>query len=341
MVQGRSLVLCIGVLSLTMTKCEVGEKREDIFYLLVSQPRSGSTWVGSKIATHPCTFWRGENGHGVWGTRVAKNAKKGNEPCIKSKHPKDCFMDYFKKAGISKQANLVDDVVCPANTSRVLGGKVWGTGMLNKQQQGQSAMPNSMREFLRNHNVRIIWVNRMNVLDREISQAYIKATNTGNVMHCFVGGEKYRESMKMNKEEEKHQKNSKEIRQARNPCLDESNLQVRIDARSVAHHAEQAQEAFNRMGAVLGLTGTDQASVQQTTAAGFPVLYLPCETLVQQESEWLTVAEFLSFPKTDATKYFQDRTIKRVRRSQKEMISNYQEVARDLTRRNLTYLLTA
>lgn len=329
MARGWNLFLCVGVVSLARTSCEVAEK-EDIFYLLVSQPRSGSTWVGSKIASHPCTFWRGENGHGAWGIRFG---------CIKSSNPKGCFLDYFKKAASTKQTRLTENVDCPTNTSRVLGGKVWGTGMLLKQEQ--SKMPTSMREFLRNNNVRIIWVNRMNVLDREISQAYIKATNTGNVMHCFVGGEKHRQSLEMSQHGQENQNDSsQQVKQARNPCLDESNLQVRIDAKSVAQHAEQALEAFRRMGTTLGLTGTDQASVQQTNAAGFPVLYLPYETLVQKESEWRRVAEFLGFPSDDATKYFQDRTIKRVRRSQKEMIANYQEVTRDLVSRNLTYLLT-
>ena len=35
-------------------------------YLLVSQPRSGSTWVLSKFAQHRCVLSRGENGLKAW-----------------------------------------------------------------------------------------------------------------------------------------------------------------------------------------------------------------------------------------------------------------------------------
>ena len=132
----------------------------------------------------------------------------------------------------------------------------------------------------------------------------------------------------------------REVQHARNPCLDASSLQVDIDSKSVIKNAATAALAFRRMGLSLGLTGTAPALVQQTDSAGFPVLYLPYETLVQNTSIWLTVAEFLGYPEEDATKYFQDRTVKRVQRSQKEIIANYDEVARDLKEQNLGYLLT-
>ena len=34
----------------------------------MSQPRSGSTWVLSKIATHACVVSRSESGHAMWGS---------------------------------------------------------------------------------------------------------------------------------------------------------------------------------------------------------------------------------------------------------------------------------
>lgn len=54
-------------------------------FLLVSQPRSGSTWVLSKLATHPCVISRAENGHEKWGeSGGCKNV--------------GCFEGYFREA---------------------------------------------------------------------------------------------------------------------------------------------------------------------------------------------------------------------------------------------------
>ena len=56
-------------------------------------------------------------------------------------------------------------------------------------------------------------------------------------------------------------------------------------------------------------------------------------------SLWLTVAEFLGLPRAEG-QHFQDRTKKRVTKTQREVIANYEEVARDLRAAGFAYLLT-
>ena len=75
--------------------------------------------------------------------------------------------------------------------------------------------------------------------------------------------------------------------------------------------------------------------------AGFPVLYLPYETLRRNASLWDDAAALLGLRATapPAPVFAADRTVKRVRRTHREMIANYAEVEAGLRAAKLEWLL--
>ena len=130
-------------------------------FLLVSQPRSGSTWVLSKIATHACVLSRSENGHEAW-SGSCKNA--------------GCFEAYFRKppgGALAKHLSAARKDGCPDGAPLLVGGKVWGTQIIAK-----AGLPPAVREYLVAKRVRVVIVNRLNALDHHISQRYIHETQT-------------------------------------------------------------------------------------------------------------------------------------------------------------------
>ena len=118
-------------------------------YLLVSQPRSGSTWVLSKFAQHRCVLSRGENGHKAW-------AHAGGEACAAKSSQKAvdrCFDAYFAGARRAPESGACGELA--------VGGKVWGSQMLGGSQEIRPALS----RYLRARRVVVVLLFRVNALD--------------------------------------------------------------------------------------------------------------------------------------------------------------------------------
>ena len=305
-----------------------------IRFLLVSQPRMGSTWVGSKIASHPCSNWRGENGMSSWSGKPGGTPK----PCHleKGTATDKCLEDYFEQ----KQSSVVHQESCALDPPvRLVGGKVWGSNMLPKTDPKNPAAKKvspATLAYMRRHSVHVVWVMRTNVLDRQISNQYVKNTNSGFVMHCFVNGSKWKQAQAV----KASKLSSRDLKKLKNPCLDRPDIRVQINTADVLKDLEQENLLFKQLGTSFGIPAhVDRHEMHVSTERGFPVLYMPYESLVADPSLWLTVAEFLGLPRAEG-QHFQDRTKKRVTKTQREVIANYEEVARDLRAAGFAYLLT-
>ena len=389
-------------------------------FLLVSQPRMGSTWVGSKIASHPCSNWRGETGMSSWSGKPGGTPR----PCHLANSTKatdSCLDTYFSQ----KQSSVTHDQPCTLKPAvRLVGGKVWGSNMLpkvgpnrdrargakrgegrnivsdigkngdgaggaNRDEDGNQALnigkkpgktrargkknnkqkkknkkvrPGNRRllevatdkatsgrdvvgekrispktlAYMRRRSVHVVWVMRTNVLDRQISNQFVKSSNSGFVMHCFVNGSKWKEAQQANTKT----MSAEQLKKMKNPCAERPDIQVQINPDDVLEDLRREKLLFKQLAAGFGIpTSGSRYQMHRSNSAGFPVLYVPYENLVADTSLWYDIAEFLGLPR-DEGRLFQDRTKKRVTKTQRQIIENYEEVAAALKASGCSNLLT-
>ncbi len=307
-------------------------------FLLVSQPRSGSTWVLSKIATHACVVSRSESGHAMWGSSGG-----GGGSCKQAA----CFEGYFRAlpgGGLAARARDAHAAGCPSDARLVVGGKVWGTQMLTK---ADKKLAPHILAYLRAQRVRVILVSRLNALDQHISQANIVATGTGNGrMHCHANTTFHLSAVaaRATRGERVDPRRAAAARAAskQNPCYDDPDVRVTVQVDKVIELARAKARAFDNLAEQWGLgAGADARVGGIRLGAGFPVLYLPYETLRANRTLWDEAAALLALrpgaPGGDV--FAADRTVKRVRRTHREIIANYAEVETRLRQADLAWLL--
>lgn len=171
-----------------------------------------------------------------------------------------------------------------------------------------------------------------------LSNEMVVATDGGNNrMHCRVGsdffGAKDRASGGF----------------ANNPCVDAT--KVRIDPAKVIIKAREKRSAFEALRRAWGLGTDDQFAGGLSDAGGFPVLYLPYETLKGDgrlaRDLWATAGTHIlganlppGVDPGDADAIFgPDVTVKRIRRAKRDVISNYEELRKVLVANDLAALL--
>lgn len=291
-------------------------------YLLVSQPRSGSTWVLSKFAQHRCVLSRGENGLKAW-------AYAGGETCATKASQKAvdrCFDAYFAVAQRTPESGTCGELA--------VGGKVWGSQMLGSSRELRPAL----LRYLQARRVVVVLLFRVNALDHVLSNEMVVATDGGNNrMHCRVGSDFF------------GAKDRAGGGFANNPCVDAT--KVRIDPAKVITKAREKRSAFEALRRAWGLGTDDQFAGGLSDTGGFPVLYLPYETLKGYgrlaRDLWATAGTHIlgvnlppGVDPGDADAIFgPDVTVKRIRRAKKDVISNYEELRKVLVANDLAALL--
>ena len=126
-----------------------------------------------------------------------------------------------------------------------------------------------------------------------------------------------------------------------NPCYDDPNLRIRVQVNKVLDLAQKKVKHFQALASQWGLgENADPRVGGMFSGAGFPVLCLPYETLRTNTSLWNEAAALLGLTAVPGSDVFApDPTVKRVRRTHREIIANYDEVEAALRKANLGWLL--
>lgn len=260
---------------------------------------------------------RAENGHAMF-------SYQGQEACASKKNKDErnkCFDGYF--SGVKRKPEA-KNCAKPA-----LGGKLWGSHMLGSA--AQQLRP-ALIEYLALRKVVVVLLFRANALDHVLSNAMIAATDGGNDrMHCRVNSKFFEQS----------QTGAAAVKN--NPCVDTT--KVVIDPKRVVDKATEKRALFEAQRNVWGIDTTDQFAGGVSHTRGFPVLYLPYETLKSNGTHlWRQAAELLTGDApagaADGDALFgPDATVKRIRRPKRDVISNYAALEAVLRKNDLGALL--
>jgi len=257
-------------------------------YLIVSQPRSGSTWFGTRIGSHPCITYRHELGHQIW---MAKNQKKYGEYCFDS-----YFKDGLAEAVASSQiiGNNDSNQSCVSKQIGV-GGKIWGSQLLLPQNTNRS-IPQSILHYLAKNNVKLLLLERTNIIDKMISSMEVSDNTNKFGMHCRIQANNQTSCGK----------NAADVVQ--NPV----DINLSTLKQLVATSEQNRRFLFDSL-----------------NSAHLNYLYLTYEQLRFNPILFAQVVEFLGFPRTDA-RFLQDRLVKRITKPRKQLIKNYPQVRAEL-----------